>query len=62
MNEYEKEPYIHRLFLTDLNLTKIKLRALYSAGSQAACAHMQLFARAIHFAFHILNVGIPDSV
>lgn len=59
---HEKEPDIRQLFLTNLSFTKIKLRALHSAGSQAACTHMQLFVCAIHFAFHVLNVGIPDSV
>lgn len=57
-----KEPDIFQLFLTNLNFTKTKLRALHSAGSQTARAYMQLFACAIHFAFHVLNVGIPDSV
>ena len=41
---------------------KIKLCALHSAGSLAACADMQLLASSIPLAFYVLNVGFPNSV
>jgi len=40
----------------------LKSSALYFTGSQAACTYVQFLAGAIHFAFNILNIGVPDSV
>ena len=59
--EKEKEPDITDSFFQAM-FYKINLCALYSAGSQTASAHMQPLVSAIHLAFYILNVGIPDSV
>lgn len=61
IGEKEKEPDITDSFFQAM-FYKINLCALYSAGSQTASAHMQPLVSAIHLAFYILNVGIPDSV
>ena len=57
-NKIKKEKINFSFF----NKMKNKLCSFYFAGLQARCTNMKSFRRTVNTTFHILYVGIPNSI